>query len=398
MRPGLFRIDEIRRQRRNSAPVVDAAIEQIGIVRIGEIRRRLNVHLRHQEARHGQRAQHLPAVRFWPACHRRPTLGAEVLHDHFLNVPVSLMQVANRDQRIHALFRRLANSNQNSGGKRNLPPPRIFNYTQALRGFFVGSVVVGGVFREQPRAGRFQHKPDARSHAGQPFQPFRAHQSGIGMRQQARFAKHLLAHRFQIMKRGFISEAPQRIAHLGKKQLRLVSQAEQRLGTSHALSGAHYFHHLVGRHGVRAGFAGIAAEGAVAAVVAAKIRQGKKYLAGISDDSRPESRAGELCRREQRRQHGIVCSQQMASCFTRDRLRAGVRQLGSRCGQRICGKGGHTFLLRDSFHPNRLRAASGVGNDHTAARGVFAVHDERQPQRSQGYTEKSHRGFPYVRL
>jgi hypothetical protein len=60
MRPRLFRIDKIRRQRRNSAPVVDAAIEQVGVVRIGKIRRRLNIHLRHQQARHGQRAQHFP--------------------------------------------------------------------------------------------------------------------------------------------------------------------------------------------------------------------------------------------------------------------------------------------------------------------------------------------------
>src|SRR5208282_2110460 len=100
----------------------------------------------------------------------------------------------------------------------------------------------------------------------------------------------LLAHRFQIMKCGFVSEAPQRIAHLGEKQLRLVSQTEQRFGTPHALSSAHYLHHLVWRHGVRTGLSWIAPECAVAAVVAAKIRQGKKHLARIGDDSGLESR------------------------------------------------------------------------------------------------------------
>src|ERR1700688_287010 len=121
------------------------------------------------------------------------------------------------------------------------------------------------------------------------------------MRQQARFAKNLLAHRFQIMERGLVSEAPQGIAHRGEKQFRLVTQAEQRLGTSHALSRAYYFHPLVRRHGVRPGLTGIAPEWAVAAVVAAKIRQGKKHLAGIGDDCRFESRAGRWRRREQRR-------------------------------------------------------------------------------------------------
>src|SRR6266478_669850 len=40
-------------------------------------------------------------------------------------------------------------SHQNSGGKRNLPPPRILNYAQALCRFFVGSIVVSGIFRKQ---------------------------------------------------------------------------------------------------------------------------------------------------------------------------------------------------------------------------------------------------------
>jgi hypothetical protein len=198
------------------------------------------------------------------------------------------MQVADRDQRIHALFQRLANSNQNSRGERNLPPPASSITRRRFAGSLSGALSCAAPF-EQPRAGRFQHEPHARSHAGQPLQPFRAHQSGIRMRQQARFAQHLLAHCFQIVQRGFVSQSAAAYRASGEKQLRLVSQAEQRLGTSHALSGAHDFHHLVRRHGVRAGLAGIAPECAVAAVVAAKIRQGKKHFARIGDDSRLES-------------------------------------------------------------------------------------------------------------
>src|ERR1019366_8516137 len=113
-------------------------------------------------------------------------------------------------------------------------------------------------------------------------------------------------------------------------------------------------------HGMRAGIAGMAPECAIAAVVATKIRQGKKYLAGIGDDSRFESRAGKLCRREQGRQHVVVRSQQPTSRFTRDRLRAGVSQLSSRRGQRIWKKGGHTSLHQTRFIRTRRKFGSAL--------------------------------------
>ena len=113
--------------------------------------------------------------------HRSSALGAEILHDHFLDVSVLFMQVANRDQRIDALFQSLANANQNASGEWNLLPSGIFDDTKTLRRFFIGSVIVGGIFPEQPRACRFQHEPQAGSHAGQAFQPLRAHHAGIGV-------------------------------------------------------------------------------------------------------------------------------------------------------------------------------------------------------------------------
>src|ERR1017187_1394867 len=103
------------------------------------------------------------------------------------------------------------------------------------------------------------------------------------MRKQSRLAKHLLAHRFQIMESRLIPEPLQGLAHLGKNQLRLVSQAEQRLCASHAFACAHHFHNLVWHHRVRARLTGIAAEGAVTAVVSTKICERKKYHARISN-------------------------------------------------------------------------------------------------------------------
>jgi len=60
-------------------------------------------------------------------------------------------------------------------------------------------------------------------------------------------------------------------AHLWKEQFRLVTQAEKGFRAAKLFSGSSDFQHLVGRHRVRAGIAWIAAEGAVAAIVAAEV-------------------------------------------------------------------------------------------------------------------------------
>jgi hypothetical protein len=111
---------------------------------------------------------------------------------------------------------------------------------------------------------------------------------------------------------------------------------------------------------VRTGLTRIAPECAVAAVVAAKIRQGKKHFAGIGDDSRLESGAGKLRGREQRWQHVVIRSQQPASRFPRDWLGACVGQIISHRGQRIWEDSGHAFLPGNSLHPNPSQLLSGA--------------------------------------
>lgn len=89
---------------------------------------------------------------------------------------------------------------------------------------------------------------------------------------------------------------------------------------------------------------GIATEYAVAAIIAAKIGQGKKYFAGISDDRWLELRARALRGGEQSRQRVIVRSQQFARYLTRERLRTDVRQISSGCRRRGWVEGGHASL------------------------------------------------------
>ena len=47
----------------------------------------------------------------------RPGLGSEWLHDHFLNVAVSFVQIANREERIDPIFGSLADADQNTRRK-----------------------------------------------------------------------------------------------------------------------------------------------------------------------------------------------------------------------------------------------------------------------------------------
>src|ERR1700751_2289035 len=77
--------------------------------------------------------------------------------------------------------------------------------------------------------------------------------------------------------------------HLGKEQFWLVTQAEKGFGTAKLFSRTGDFEHLVGHHRVCAGIARIAAEGAVAAIVAAEVSQREKDFAGIGDRARLES-------------------------------------------------------------------------------------------------------------
>ena len=217
--------------------------------------------------------------------HRDSGLGAKVLHDHFLDVAVALVQFADREQGIDAVFGRFADADQQSRGEWNSLLSGLFDRTQTLGRDFIGSVVVRRAGGEQGAVDGFEHQSHAGRDGGETRDPFGAEQAGIRMRQQAGLAQHQLAHGFQIMQRGFVAEMTQRVAHLGEEQFRLVAQAEESLGASQLFAGAGDRENFVRSHGMRAGISGIAAEGAVAAVIAAKIRQRQEDFSRIGDDA-----------------------------------------------------------------------------------------------------------------
>ncbi len=93
------------------------------------------------------------------------------------------------------------------------------------------------------------------------------------MRQQGGLAQHEFAHGFEIVQRRLVAEMAESLAHLGEEQFGLVAKAEEGFGAPELFAGAGDREHFVRSHGVRAGVAGIAAEGAVSAIVATEVGQ-----------------------------------------------------------------------------------------------------------------------------
>ena len=102
----------IRRYRRHAAPVIDAGRDQFTEPR-SQVRRRLDVHFRAEnDARHGDGPLQFVVRGFHRQRHLRVRLGAKILDDDFLDVTVLPVQVAKRQQRLHALFPCFSDANQ----------------------------------------------------------------------------------------------------------------------------------------------------------------------------------------------------------------------------------------------------------------------------------------------
>ena len=83
--------------------------EQVGLVTVGlQVGWGLDVHIGpEQQAGDGEGAQHVERRRFRRAAHPRAGLRAEVLDDDLLHVAAALVDVADREQGVDALLRRL---------------------------------------------------------------------------------------------------------------------------------------------------------------------------------------------------------------------------------------------------------------------------------------------------
>ena len=284
--PRRLRVDVVDRHRRDAAPVVDAGVEQPREVVVGEVRRRLDAHLRAEDEPRGRRRpQELVERRLRRVDHLRPGLRAEVLDDHLLDVPVALVEVADREQRVDPLLPRLADADEDPRreGDAQLAgqPDRLQPHGRAL----VGRAEVRPSALGQPVGRGLEHDPLRGGDLAQRRQLVARHHARVRVRQQAGLLEHEPAHAHEVLDRRLAAELGELLAGGPVAALRLVAEREQRLAATCSGAGARDVQHLVRGHVRALALPRRRGERAVVADVPAELRQRDEDLRRERDEA-----------------------------------------------------------------------------------------------------------------
>ena len=198
------------------------------------------------------------------------------------------MRSADGQQALDPLATRLADAHQDPGGEGDAQPPGGVDHRQAPVGSLVGCAMVRHAGLTEARARALQHQAEADVHLPEPRHVRVGEESRVGVRQKAVGERHR-AGPVEVLDGARLPQRSERAAVRGEGLLRLVPQAEQRLGTPELARANELLLDLRGRHRPLAGVARGASEGAVVAVVAAQVREGEKDLGRVRDHA-PEER------------------------------------------------------------------------------------------------------------
>ena len=184
--PGPLGVDVVRCQRAHPAEVVHAGVEQghqLGGVR--EVGRGLHPKAGPEhDPGGGQRRQVCLMVQVVGVPAHGIRLGAEVLDDHLLHVPVLASRGAQRQHRLRQFRRRLTDAHQQPCGERHVAAAGVSQHPQSHGRVLVRRPVVHLTrAAEQAVGGRLQHHPHAGGHRPQPLQLSPAQHPGIQVRQ-----------------------------------------------------------------------------------------------------------------------------------------------------------------------------------------------------------------------
>ncbi len=284
LRPWPLGIHVVGRDGGDTAPIVDAGLDQPAIARLLQVGRRLDrQRVAEDEARDGHGPQKLVERRLGCSRHARIGLGAEILDDDFLQMAMIAMQVTQRQQRLDPFGPCLADADQDAAGEWHLGLAGGLDRRQPQRRHLVRGAEVGPAAFAQPRRRGLQHDAHGDRRLAQPRKVSRLHQAGIEMRQQPGFLEHQIGHSAEIVERRGVTHCGQRLGRRLPFELRFVAQGEQCLGATGGLSGARNLEHLLGAEVSRLAALGRMDEGAVAARVAAEMRQRNEHLLGEGD-------------------------------------------------------------------------------------------------------------------
>src|SRR6185369_7858359 len=106
----------------------------------------------------------------------------EVLYDDFLNVTVALVEIADGQQTVGALFLRLADADQDPGGERDFQLAGVRDRTQADDRVLVRRRVMRAAASSQARADVLQHQTHADVHGPQQLELRDRQYTGVGVR------------------------------------------------------------------------------------------------------------------------------------------------------------------------------------------------------------------------
>src|SRR5207244_8979166 len=129
-------------------------IEEARIVRVGEVRRSLDAHLRpeHDAGRRDRREEFF-AGGLGRVAHRGAGLRLEILDDDLLDVAVFPVEVADGEEGLGALASRLPDADEDAGGKGDREPARVLDRAQADGGNLVGGPEVSTTLAGEPFRG-----------------------------------------------------------------------------------------------------------------------------------------------------------------------------------------------------------------------------------------------------
>ena len=210
-------------------------------------------------------------VEIWLRCARHPgaRFGPEILDDDFLDVPVALVQIAQRQQRLDALAPGLADADQNAAGERHRRFPGVANGFEPHLRVLVGRAEMRAAAPAQALGRALQHDPLRHRNPTQPVEIGSSHDAGVQVRQQAGFAQDQPGHFGQVGERRLVAQPIECLVRRGIAQFRLVAQGEERLMAARLGPGAGDRQHLLGTEINGLARARRMREGAVMAHVAA---------------------------------------------------------------------------------------------------------------------------------
>ena len=276
----------IGRDGRHPAPVVDAGGEQLRQGLGLQVGRRLDRHLSAQD-QPGRRdsPKMIAQRRLGMGRHFRAWLGAEILDDDFLDMTVTQMQIADRDQGLDPLGPGFADANQQPRGEWHGRPARCFDRREADVGLLVGRSKMGPPALAQPFRCRLKHQPHGGRDRTKRGKVRIAHQARIEMGQQPCLIEDQLRHLAQIRQGGLMTQGFQRLAGGRVAGLGDIAEREQRFAAAGFSARPRDREHGVAIQIGALDVAGGRGKGAVVTDIPAKPRQGDEHLAGIGDQA-----------------------------------------------------------------------------------------------------------------